>query len=121
MKPIGTDDIVDELPIDEPLPYVDITGDLKPLPWFIPERIPRRNVTLLSGEGAMGKSTLLIQLMGSTVLVGSQWLGTFPENGPALYLTAEEEDIVIRHRLQAVAESLGTSRYRLNANGLKVL
>jgi hypothetical protein len=53
MKFIGTDDVVDETHIDEPLPYVDLAADLKLRPWLIPERIPKRNVTLLSGEGAM--------------------------------------------------------------------
>src|SRR5262245_49289422 len=119
MKAIDTE--IDELPIDEPLPYVDITGKLEPLPWFIPELIPRRNVTLMSGEGAIGKSTLLTQLLGATALTGAQWLGTFPETGPCLYLTAEEEGLVIRHRLEAVADSLGTTRQRLKDNGLHVL
>src|SRR6516225_5963657 len=112
MKFIGTDDVVDETHIDEPLPYVDLAADLKPRPWLIPERIPKRNVTLLSGEGSIGKSTLLMQLLGATVLAGGQWLGTFPEHGPALYLTAEEEDNEARLRLEAVADSLGTSRQR---------
>jgi RecA-family ATPase len=103
------------------LPYIDIAADLKPRRWFIPDRIPGRNVTLLSGEGAIGKSTLLMQLLGATVVIGGQWLGTFPEHGPALYLTAEEEDNEARLRLEAVAESLGTNRYQLKGNGLNVL
>src|SRR6516164_7891895 len=123
----GTDDLrrhIDEAgppQDDEPLRYVDLALDLKPRPWLIAERIPRRNVTLLSGEGAIGKSTLLMQLLGATVLAGGQWLGTFPEHGPALYLTAEEEDNEARLRLEAVAESLGTNRYQLKGNGLNVL
>jgi RecA-family ATPase len=106
---------------DEPLPYVDIALDLRARVWHTPERIPGRNVTLLSGEGAIGKSTLLMQLMGATVLAGSQWLGTCPAHGPALYLTAEEEDNEVRLRLEAVADSLGTSRQRLKEDGLHVL
>jgi len=123
----GTDDLrrhIDEAgppQDDEPLRYVDLALDLKPRPWLIAERIPRRNVTLLSGEGAIGKSTLLMQLLGATVLAGGQWLGTFPEHGPALYLTAEEEDNEARLRLEAVADSLGTSRQRLKDSGLHVL
>src|SRR5262249_38771544 len=105
----------------EPLPYVDLAADLVPRPWLIPERIPKRNVTLLSGVGSIGKSTLLMQLLGATALTGAQWLGMYPQQGPGLFLTAEEEDNEIRHRLEAVAESLGTTRVRLIANGLKVL
>ena len=121
MKFIGTDDVVDETHIDEPLPYVDLAADLKPRPWLIPERIPKRNVTLLSGEGSIGKSTLLMQLLGATVLAGGEWLGTWPEHGPALYLTAEEEDNEARLRLEAVANSLGSDRRKLIEGGLKVL
>src|SRR5262249_51480876 len=119
MKIIGTDDVDEEI-LGE-LPYVDIAGDLKPRPWLIPERIPRRNVTLLSGEGAIGKSTLLMQLLGATVLAGGEWLGTWPDHGPALYLTAEEDDNEARLRLEAVAGSLGCNRRKLKEAGLKVL
>jgi RecA-family ATPase len=105
----------------QPLPYVDIAARLEPIPWLIPERIPMRNVTLLSGEGSIGKSTLLMQLLGATALSGGQWLGAWPDNGPCLYLTAEEEDPIVRFRLEAVADSLGTTRQRLKDNGLKVL
>jgi RecA-family ATPase len=105
---------------EPPLPYVDLAADLEPRPWLITDRIPRRNVTLLSGEGSIGKSVILMQLFGATVLAG-QWLGTCPEQGPGLYLTAEEEDNEIRHRMQAVAESLGSTRRKLIEGGLHVL
>lgn len=103
-----------------PLPYVDLTAALEPRPWLIVDRIPRRNVTLLSGEGSIGKSILLMQLLGATVR-GELWLGSVPERGPVLYLTAEEEDNEVRHRMQAVAASLGTTREQLVKDGLRVL
>jgi RecA-family ATPase len=103
-----------------PLPYVDLTAALEPRPWLITDRIPRRNVTLLSGEGSIGKSILLMQLLGATVR-GELWLGSVPERGPVLYLSAEEEDNELRHRMQAVAASLGTTRERLVKEGLRVL
>jgi AAA domain len=62
-----------------------------------------------------------MQLLGATVLAGGQWLGTWPEHGPALYLTAEEEDNEARLRLEAVAESLGSTRHKLKEAKLKVL
>jgi RecA-family ATPase len=105
---------------EQPLPYVDLTADLEPRPWLIIDRIPRRNVTLLSGEGSIGKSILLMQLLGATVL-GGRWLGNTPEKGPALYVTAEEEALEVRHRMQAVAASLGSTRRELIENGLRVL
>ena len=103
-----------------PLPYVDLTAALEPRPWLIVDRIPRRNVTLLSGEGSIGKSILLMQLLGATVR-GELWLGSVPERGPVLYLSAEEEDNELRHRMQAVAAWLGTTREQLVKDGLRVL
>jgi RecA-family ATPase len=102
------------------LPYVDLTLGLVPRPWLIADRIPRRNVTLLSGEGGIGKSVLLMQLLGATAL-GGCWLGTFPGQGSAIYLSAEEEENEIRHRMEDVARSLGSSRRRMEENGLHVL
>jgi len=102
------------------LPYVDLTAALEPRPWLIVDRIPRRNVTLLSGEGSIGKSILLMQLLGATVR-GELWLGSVPERGPVLYLSAEEEDNEVRHRMQAVAASLRTTREQLVKDGLRVL
>jgi RecA-family ATPase len=104
----------------EPLPYVDLVLPLVERPWAVPDRIPRRNVTLLSGEGGIGKSVLLMQLLGATVL-GSLWLNTRPEQGPALYLSAEEDDNEVRHRMQAVADSLGSTRRKMEERGLRVL
>jgi RecA-family ATPase len=105
---------------EAPLPYVDLAADLEPRPWLIADRIPRRNVTLLSGEGSIGKSILLMQLLGATVL-GGRWLGNTPEQGPALYLTAEEEALEVRQRMQAVATSLISTRKKLVEAGLRVL
>src|SRR5262245_50306183 len=59
---------------DEPLPYVDLALDLTPRQWLVPERIPMRNVSSMSGEGAIGKSLLLMQLSGAVVL-GKSWIG----------------------------------------------
>ena len=50
-----------------------------------------RNVTMLGGEGAIGKSMLLMQLSGAVVL-GKDWIGTLPEPGPVLYMSCEEDD-----------------------------
>jgi RecA-family ATPase len=55
----------------------------QPIPrrhWAVENRIPLRNVTLLSGEGAIGKSVVLMQL-GVAHVLGRDWLGTLPEPG----------------------------------------
>ncbi len=104
-----------------PLPYVDLTLDLKPREWLVPERIPMRNVTLLSGEGAIGNSLLLMQLGGAVVLVGSEWIGTCPTHGPALYVSCEETDDELRLRIEDVAVHLRTTRQKLAEHGLRFL
>jgi RecA-family ATPase len=108
-------------PQEPRLPYVKLTLDLEPTPWLIPDLIPGRNVTLLSGEGSIGKSLLIMQLLGSTALVDAQWLGLTPVHGSGLYLTAEEDDDEVRRRLQDVAASLGATRSDLEQAGLEVL
>jgi RecA-family ATPase len=103
---------------DEPpaLSFVDIARDpIPPRAWAVHERIPARNVTLLSGEGAIGKSLLLLQLSAATVL-GRDWIGTLPEPGPVIYLSCEEDDDEVRRRLQDIATHCRVSRDDLKEN-----
>jgi RecA-family ATPase len=105
---------------DAPLPYVDLALDLVPREWLVPERIPTRNVTLLGGEGAIGKSLLLMQLSGAVVL-GKDWIGTLPDIGPVLYMSCEEDDDEVRRRMEAVAQHLGSTRIEMVERGLRFL
>jgi RecA-family ATPase len=95
-----------EQPPPQPLRFVDMsTWDHTELPrrqWWLDDCIPLRQPTLLSGEGAIGKSILLLQLLVSTSL-GVPWFGTFrPSVGPTIYLGAEDEEDEIRRRLTAI-------------------
>jgi RecA-family ATPase len=78
----------------EPLPYIDMSAwriDQVPLrEWSVRDLIPRRNVFLLSGDGAAGKTLLSLQL-GIAHALGRDWIGTLPEPGPFLYFGAEDE------------------------------
>jgi RecA-family ATPase len=106
---------------DEPLPYVDLALDpIPPREWLVHERIPMHNVTLLNGEGAIGKSLLLMQLSGASVL-RKEWIGTLPEQGPVLYVSCEEDDNEICRRMEAVAQHLGSTRSEMLERGLRVL
>jgi RecA-family ATPase len=108
-------------PADKPLPYVDLALD--PIParqWLVPERIPMRNITMLGGEGSIGKSLLLMQLSGATVL-GKDWIGTLPEPGPVLYMSCEEDDEEVCRRMDAVARHLGSTRTEMIEHGLRFL
>jgi RecA-family ATPase len=91
--------------------YADITRDpIPPRPWLVHERIPGRNVMLLSGEGAIGKSILLLQLSTAGVLGGRDWIGTRPTAGPAIYLNCEDEEEEICRRLEDIAKHYGVTR-----------
>jgi RecA-family ATPase len=57
-----------------------------------------RNVALLSGEGAAGKTLLALQL-GVAHALGRDWIGTIPEPGAFLYFGAEDETDEIHRRL----------------------
>jgi RecA-family ATPase len=74
--------------------------------WAVADRIPLFNVTLLSGEGAVGKSLLMAQLMVSTTL-GHDWLGVLPETGPVIALNAEEDEDEFHRRLVRIVAHYG--------------
>ncbi|MBR1301239.1 AAA family ATPase [Bradyrhizobium sp. AUGA SZCCT0042] len=98
-------------PVMEPLPFVDISswrvGDgVPPREWGVLDLFPRRNVALLSGEGAVGKTLLLLQL-GVAHAIGRDWLGTLPEPGPFLYFGAEDDTDEIHRRLADILNHYG--------------
>jgi RecA-family ATPase len=98
------------------LSYTDIAIDpIPPREWLVLDRIPSRTVALLSGEGAVGKSILLLQL-SVAVTLGSDWIGTLPISGPVIYLNCEDDDAEICRRLEAVATHYGVTRKQLSAD-----
>ena len=102
---------------DQSLPFIDMSewDDLPapPRQWAVADRIPLRQPTLLSGEGAIGKTILLLQLSVAHVL-GRDWLGTMPEPGPVLYLGAEDDTDELHRRLADI-----TAHYRARFSDLK--
>lgn len=79
-----------------------------PRDWSVRDRIIRRAVTLLSGEGGVGKSIVILQLACAHVLA-RDWFGSMPEPGPAVYLSAEDDDRELHFRLAAIVAHLGVS------------
>jgi RecA-family ATPase len=87
------------------------TWDEEPVPernWFIRDRIPIRQPVLLSGEGSVGKSLIVLHLLAATAL-GRDWLGMLPEPGGAWYLGAEDEQRELHIRLEAIRKHFGVS------------
>jgi RecA-family ATPase len=94
-----------------PLLFVDMSTwrvdeGVPPREWGVLDLFPRRNVALLSGEGAAGKTLLLLQL-GIAHALGRDWIGTLPEPGPFLYFGAEDETDEIHRRLADILRHYG--------------
>ena len=106
------------------LPLIDIRAwnDIEPMPqqWLIPGCIPDRNVTLLTGQGGVGKTLIMQQLSVATVL-GKDWFGMLPRFGPVLFITAEDDANTMHLRYHAIARAYGTTFNELADNGLHLL
>jgi RecA-family ATPase len=66
--------------------------------WFLDELIPRRQVTILNGDGGVGKSLLALQIAAASAM-GCETLGLRPLSGRVVYLGAEDEADEFHRRL----------------------
>jgi RecA-family ATPase len=107
-----------------PLPLIDIRQwqsiEPKPRQWLVRDRIPARNVTLLTGQGGVGKTLLMQQLSVATV-IGRDWIGEMPEPGPVLFITAEDDEDEMHFRYTQIAKFYGASFNDLADLGLHLL
>ncbi|MGV8955857.1 MAG: AAA family ATPase [Cypionkella sp.] len=81
----------------------------KPVPerkWFIPGLIPSRTVTILNGDGGVGKSLFGLQI-GMGAAGGFDTAGLSPEPGRVLYLGAEDEAEEFQRRMTDIATAHG--------------
>jgi RecA-family ATPase len=105
------------------LVWIDMSNwDSIPVPkreWLVSDRIPIRQPTLFSGEGAVGKSLLTLHLLASIAL-GRDWLGMVPELGPAWYVGAEDDVRELHIRLSAIQKYLGVSFAELIDAGFRM-
>jgi RecA-family ATPase len=92
----------------ERLVRLELAGyDTQPIPqreWGVRDRFPRRNVCLLSGEGGVGKSILLLQL-GVAHILGRDWLRSMPEKGPVVVVNCEDEGDELVRRLDPILKN----------------
>src|SRR5262249_15803718 len=95
-----------------PLQFINIAAwQDQPVPqreWTVKDRIPGNNVTLLSGEGSVGKSILALHL-STAVVLGRDWLGTMPEPGPALVVCCEDDTNELWRRLDLIFSYYGAA------------
>ena len=94
------------------LPFINISAwRNQPVPerqWTVKDRIPANNVTLLSGEGSVGKSILSLQL-AVAVALGRDWIGALPDVGPALVVCCEDDADELWRRLDLIFQHYGAS------------
>ncbi len=76
--------------------------------WLVDGWIPDRAVTLLGGDGGVGKSLLTLQLMAGVAL-GRDWLGIPVEQRKAFAMFCEDDETEVHIRCKAVLEGLGAS------------
>lgn len=74
-----------------------------PMRWLATNRIPARDVTILSGDGGGGKTMVALQLAVAVEEGLGDWLGTTIEAGPVIFFSGEEPQDEMRRRLQRVA------------------
>ena len=95
-----------------PLPFINIPAwDGAAAPereWVVRDRVPLKNVTLLSGEGGVGKSVISLHLAVATAL-GRDWLNALPTPGPALVLCCEDDADELHRRLDRIVEHYGAT------------
>jgi RecA-family ATPase len=76
--------------------------------WIVPEFVPAETVTLLSGDGATGKSLLALQLAVAAAL-RRQWLGKSISGGRVLYISCEDDLDELHRRVSAIVRAEGIS------------
>ena len=74
--------------------------------WLVEGVIPHRNVTLLSGDGGIGKTLLVLNLFAH-IAARMDWLAFKTMQGPVLYLGAEDEHDEIHRRLESIRQEMG--------------
>lgn len=110
--PAGPDDYAGEIapaPPSDQSPLALVTPqqwkgvELEPMRWLATHRVPVDDVTILSGDGGLGKTTLALQLGVSVARDLGDWLGTTTLSGPVIFFSAEEPENEMRRRLDRVA------------------
>src|SRR4051794_29491636 len=104
--------IAPELKIINPVQWRDQA--VPPREWIVRDMIPAKTVTLLSGDGAAGKTTAGLQL-GAARSLARDWLGTMPEPGRTLFLSAEDDAEELHRRVDAIRTHYGASFDDLSA------
>jgi RecA-family ATPase len=92
------------------LPWIDPTKlDGKTVPereWLVEGLIPARAVTMINGDGGLGKSLLAMQLMTCCAL-DKPWLGKETAHVKAMGVFCEDDEDELHHRQDAINRHYG--------------
>jgi RecA-family ATPase len=86
--------------------------------WIVPLYVPHPTVTLLYGDGAVGKSLLGLQL-GAARALEKEWIGLLPEPGRTIYFSAEDDADEMHRRLDDIRQFYGATWGEIGA-GLRL-
>jgi RecA-family ATPase len=75
---------------------------------------------IMSGAGAVGKSTTLLHLCAAHAL-GVDWLGAVLEKGGALFIDCEDDELALRRRLTAIRNHYKVRFADMSAGGLELI
>jgi len=73
--------------------------------WTVSELVPHRNVTLLYGDGGVGKSLLALQL-AAAARTNTFFFGRSVKQGPVEFITAEDDHDELHRRMDDIAKSM---------------
>jgi RecA-family ATPase len=88
---------------------------LEPMQYLATNRIPAGDVTILSGDGGQGKTTIALQLAVAVEQGLGDWLGTVCQQGSVMFFSGEETRHTLRLKLAAVCGGRGRSPNNLEA------
>jgi RecA-family ATPase len=83
-----------------------------PLRWLWDGIVPAATLTILSGDGAAGKTMVMLQL-ATAVVTGARLFGLDTLSGPAIFASSEDDRDELHRRLAAIAAATGTGLERL--------
>lgn len=83
-----------------------LASPAEPWEWTVKGLIPHKQVTLLGGDGGVGKTTLLIML-GLAASCMHPWLGMLAMPRKVLFVSAEDEYRDVKRLVEQVAKAMG--------------